>query len=217
MESSPSLWAVAVVQPPGESRLLVVERNGVVRPIGRNGRPGAAWLDIRGRVGADGLEQGLLGMAFAPDFAASGRVYVNYTNTRGDTRVVEFRTRSGARAVSTRTARVVLAQPQPFANHNGGALQFGPDRMLYVSLGDGGGQGVGQVGGVLLGDHLEGLGVEQAQAGHELGPVGGDGEDGGAFVHLAGAQDGPGVDAVDEQRAVGGGGGGEAGHTQAYH
>lgn len=133
--------AVAVVQAPGESRLLVVERNGVVRPIGRDGRPGAPWLDIRDRVGAEGLEQGLLGMAFAPDFATSGRVYVDYTNRRGDTRVVEFRTRPGARRVPTGTARVVLAQPQPFANHNGGALQFGPDRMLYVSFGDGGSAG----------------------------------------------------------------------------
>lgn len=133
--------AVAVVQAPGESRLLVAERNGLVRPIGRDGRAGAPWLDIRDRVGADGLEQGLLGMAFPPDFATSGRVYVDYTNERGDTRVVEFRTRPGARRVSTRTARVVLAQSQPFANHNGGALQFGPDRMLYVSFGDGGGAG----------------------------------------------------------------------------
>ncbi len=131
--------ALGVVQAPGEQRLLVVERNGVVRPI-TAGRPGAAWLDIRDRVGSEGLEQGLLGLAFAPDFARSGRVYVNYTNRGGDTRVVEFRTRPGARRVSTRTARVVLAQRQPYTNHNGGALAFGPDGMLYVALGDGGGQ-----------------------------------------------------------------------------
>jgi glucose/arabinose dehydrogenase len=133
--------AVGVVQAPGESRLLVVERNGLVRPIGRGGRPGAPWLDIRSRVGADGLEQGLLGLAFAPDFARSGRFYVNFTNRSGDTRVVEFRTRPGARSVPVRTARTVLGVDQPFDNHNGGALQFGPDRMLYVALGDGGGQG----------------------------------------------------------------------------
>lgn len=133
--------AVAVVQAPGEARLLVVERRGVVRPIGRDGRPGAPWLDIRGRVGSEGMEQGLLGLAFAPDFRTSGRVYVNYTDRSGDTRVAEFRTRPGAARVSPRTARVVLAQDQPFDNHNGGALAFGPDRMLYVSLGDGGGAG----------------------------------------------------------------------------
>lgn len=130
--------ALGVVQAPGESRLLVVERGGTVRPIGRGGKPGAPWLDIRGRVGSEGLEQGLLGLAFAPDYATSGRLYVNYTNRRGDTRVVEFRSRPGARAVSTRTARVVLSQDQPYVNHNGGALAFGPDGMLYVALGDGG-------------------------------------------------------------------------------
>lgn len=130
--------ALGVVQAPGESRLLVVERTGVVRPIARAGTPGAPWLDLRDRVGSEGLEQGLLGLAFAPDYARSSRLYVNYTDRRGDTRVVEFRARPGSRAVSTRTARVVLRQAQPHANHNGGALAFGPDRMLYVSLGDGG-------------------------------------------------------------------------------
>jgi len=133
--------AVGVVQAPGEARLLVIERRGVVRPIRRDGRPGVPWLDIRDRVGAGGMEQGLLGLAFAPDFRTSGRLYVNHTNRAGDTRVVEFRTRPGATRVSTRTARVVLSQRQPQSNHNGGALAFGPDRMLYVSLGDGGGAG----------------------------------------------------------------------------
>lgn len=130
--------ALGVVQAPGESRLLVVERTGVVRPITRAGKPGPPWLDLRSRLTSDGLEQGLLGLAFAPDYARSGRFYVNYTDRRGDTRVVEFRARPGARSVNTRTARVVLRQAQPHANHNGGALAFGPDRMLYVSLGDGG-------------------------------------------------------------------------------
>ena len=133
--------ALGVVQAPGESRLLVVERTGVVRPIGRNGKPGAPWLDIRDRVGSEGLEQGLLGVAFPANFATSRRFYVNYTNRRGDTRVVEFRARPGARRVSTRTARVVLAQRQPYGNHNGGALPFGPDGMLYIALGDGGSGG----------------------------------------------------------------------------
>ncbi len=133
--------AVAVVQAPGESRLLVVERSGLIRPIDRSGRPGRPWLDIRDRVGAEGNEQGLLGIAFARDFIRTGRVYVDYTDRRGDTRVAEFRTRPGARSVSPRTARIVLTQRQPHANHNGGALAVGPDGMLYVSLGDGGGQG----------------------------------------------------------------------------
>jgi len=132
--------ALYVAQAPGEQRLLVVTQPGIIRPITTAGTPGRPWLDIRGRVGSAGVEQGLLGLAFAPDFVRSGRFYVNYTNTHGDTRVVEFRTRPNASRVNPRTARLVLAQPQPTPNHNGGNLQFGPDGMLYVGLGDGGPQ-----------------------------------------------------------------------------
>ncbi len=146
--------AVYVAQAPGEQRLLVVTQSGVVRPITAGGTPGPAWLDLRDRVGSAGIEQGLLGLAFAPDFATSGRLYVDYTNRRGDSRVVEFRTRPGARRVDTRTARVVLAQPQPYANHNGGNLQFGPDGMLYIGFGDGGGQNDPDGNGANLGTWL---------------------------------------------------------------
>lgn len=130
--------ALQVIQAPGESRLLVVERGGRVVPIGANGAVGSPWLDIRGRVGTEGMEQGLLGLAFAPDFATSGHFYVDYTDRSGNTRVVEFRTRPGAARVSTRSARLVLHQIQPDVNHNGGGVAFGPDGMLYVALGDGG-------------------------------------------------------------------------------
>ena len=132
--------ALYVAQAPGEQRLLVVSRTGVVRPITAKGTPGRAWLDIRDRVGSAGPEQGLLGLAFSPDFATSGRVYVDYTDRRGNTRVVEFRSRPGATRVNTRTARTVLTQRQPYSNHNGGNLQFGPDGLLYIGFGDGGGQ-----------------------------------------------------------------------------
>ena len=132
--------ALYVAQAPGEQRLLVVTQSGVIRPITSKGAPGRPWLDIRDRVGSDHIEQGLLGLAFAPDFATSGRFYVDYTNRDGDTRVVEFRTRPNAARVDRRTARVVLAQHQPYPNHNGGNLQFGPDGMLYIGFGDGGSQ-----------------------------------------------------------------------------
>jgi glucose/arabinose dehydrogenase len=133
--------AVGMAQAPGESRLLVIERKGTVRPIGANGRPGPPWLDLSDRVASRGMEQGLLGLAFAPDFTRSGRLYANYTDRSGDTRVVELRTRPGAGRVDVQTLRVVFRQAQPYENHNGGALAFGPDRMLYVALGDGGGAG----------------------------------------------------------------------------
>lgn len=132
--------ALGLVQAPGERRLLVVERRGTVRPI-VNGRPGPVWLDLHDRVGSEGMEQGLLDIAFAPDYARSGRVYVNYTGRDGDTRIVELRARPGAPRVDVRTARTVLTQAQPYDNHNGGAVAFGPDGMLYIGLGDGGASG----------------------------------------------------------------------------
>lgn len=132
--------ALGLVQAPGDDRLLVVERRGTVRPI-VDGRPGAPWLDLRDRVGSEGMEQGLLGLAFAPDYARSGRLYVNYTGRDGDTRVVEFTARPRAPRVDTSTARTVLTQAQPYDNHNGGAVALGSDGMLYVGLGDGGGAG----------------------------------------------------------------------------
>ena len=82
----------------------------------------------------------MLSLAFAPDYAASRRFYVDYTDAQGDTRVVEYRARSPERADPS-SARVVLAVDQPEANHNGGLVLFGPDRMLYVGMGDGGGAG----------------------------------------------------------------------------
>jgi glucose/arabinose dehydrogenase len=97
------------------------------------------FLDIRDKVSAGG-ERGLLSLAFAPDYASSGRFYVDYTDTNGDTRVVEYRRSSEDRA-DHGSARQVLFQQQPEANHNGGLLLFGPDDLLYVGLGDGGGAG----------------------------------------------------------------------------
>ena len=84
-------------------------------------------------------EQGLLSMAFAPDYRRSGRFYVDYTNTDGDTRVVEYRRSKGDETIADPgSAQVILRVQQPFANHNGGLVMFGPDRSLYVGLGDGG-------------------------------------------------------------------------------
>jgi glucose/arabinose dehydrogenase len=121
--------------------LYVVEQAGIVRVV-RNGRlqPGA-FLDLRDRVSTRELEQGLLGLAFHPRYASNGRLYVNFTNNAGDTRVVEFRANAARTAVNEGTGRVLLAVPQPYSNHNGGDLVFGRDGFLYVPLGDGGDRG----------------------------------------------------------------------------
>ena len=96
------------------------------------------FLDITDEI-VRGGEQGLLSMAFAPDYAESGKLYVDYTNLDGDTRVVEYTARDGV--VDESTKREVLAVDQPYPNHNGGLLKFGPDGYLYVGLGDGGSGG----------------------------------------------------------------------------
>jgi glucose/arabinose dehydrogenase len=107
----------------------------------QDGRPVAhPFLDLSNEVSCCG-EQGLLSMAFAPDYARSGRFYVDFTDRAGDTRVVEYTRSSDPLVADEGSRRVVLRVDQPFPNHNGGLVLFGPDRLLYVGLGDGGGQG----------------------------------------------------------------------------
>jgi glucose/arabinose dehydrogenase len=137
----------------------VVEQTGRIRVVKRGKVKSKPFLDLSSQVSCCG-EQGLLSLAFAPDYASSRLLYVDYTNRQGDTRVVEYRAASADRADPS-SARVVLAVDQPEANHNGGLLVFGPDRLLYVGLGDGGGaddqhgaRGNGQNRGVLLGKIL---------------------------------------------------------------
>jgi glucose/arabinose dehydrogenase len=126
--------------PSEPERLYVVERAGRILIL-ENGQPRPEpFLDVTDRVLA-GDEQGLLSVAFHPDYEANGRLYVNYTNIDGDTRVVEYRANDERTAADPATARELLAVDQPFANHNGGQLAFGPDGLLYVGMGDGGGGG----------------------------------------------------------------------------
>jgi glucose/arabinose dehydrogenase len=128
----------AIVSTPAEPRrLYVVEQVGRIRYL-VNGRLRGTFLDIRGRV-ASGGERGLLSVAFSPAYATNHRFYVNYTDLNGNTRVVEYRSRKGKAIRSS--GRQILFVRQPYANHNGGELQFGPDKLLYVGMGDGGSAG----------------------------------------------------------------------------
>ena len=138
---------VHVAVAPGASRLLfVVERPGRIRVLRDHVKLSRPFLDIADIVlglpdaGAGG-EEGLLSVAFAPDYAASGRLYVCFTNRDGNVEVDEFRRMAGSSTQADRTTRRrVLVIPHPTAgNHNGGQLAFGPDGYLYISVGDGGG------------------------------------------------------------------------------
>jgi glucose/arabinose dehydrogenase len=128
----------AIASTPSEpQRLYAVEQVGRIRYI-VNGRVGGTFLDIRDRV-LSGGEQGLLSVAFSPGYAKNHRFYVDYTDKNGNTRVVEFRSRNGVGVKST--ARQLLFVKQPYANHNGGELQFDRNGFLYVGMGDGGAAG----------------------------------------------------------------------------
>ncbi|HEV8148689.1 MAG TPA: PQQ-dependent sugar dehydrogenase [Gemmatimonadales bacterium] len=140
--------------PPGDnSRLFVVEKTGRIRLIKNGSLLPAAFLDLSSKVSSGG-EQGLLGLAFHPGYAGNGRFVVNYTNTSGDTRVSVFRVSANPDVADAASEQVILSVDQPFANHNGGMVAFGPDGKLYIGMGDGGSggdpQGNGQNRNTLL-------------------------------------------------------------------
>ena len=126
---------------PGErARVFIVEQQGRIRVVLRGRLLAAPFLDIRRLVTAGG-EQGLLSVAFHPRYAQNRRFFVNYTDRNGDTRVVQYRANRAGTAALPTTARRLLFVNQPYPNHNGGQLAFGPDRRLYVGMGDGGSGG----------------------------------------------------------------------------
>ena len=134
-----------VADPTDRTVHFVVEQRGRIRAVRNGAIQSPDFLDIQSSISSGG-ERGLLGLAFAPDYGASGRFYVNFTNTAGDTVVARFR-RSSNPLVADPSSRFDLRWngaggpaliEQPFANHNGGHLAFGPDGFLYVGLGDGG-------------------------------------------------------------------------------
>ena len=125
----------------GSGRLFVVNKPGTIEIIANGVKSASPYLDITDRVGSDGSEQGLLGLAFAPDYARSGLFYVDYTDRDGNTVVSRFTVTSDANVADPKGEQIILQQNQPYPNHNGGDLVFGPDGLLYIGLGDGGSQG----------------------------------------------------------------------------
>jgi glucose/arabinose dehydrogenase len=130
---------VHVAQPPADPhRLYVSERQGRVRLIRDGQLLARPFLDLSRSVSTTG-ERGLFSIAFAPDFARSRLFYVSYAERRGDLVVREFRADATGERVLPHSGRAVLRQSHPESNHNGGLVEFGPDGLLYVGWGDGGG------------------------------------------------------------------------------
>ena len=159
-----------VTSPPGDTRrLIIVEQGGKIKVM-RGGKVlSTPFLDVTSKV-VSGGEQGLLGLAFAPDYAQSGLFYVYYTDNNGDERLIEYHRRS-ADVADAGSARQVLFTPDEESNHNGGMLAFGPDELLYIGTGDGGGggdqhgaHGNAQNLGVLLGKILR---IDPRQSGSQ--------------------------------------------------
>jgi glucose/arabinose dehydrogenase len=130
---------VYVAQPPGSNDLYVVEREGTVRIV-RSGGGTSTALDITDQVTADGQEQGLLSVAFPPDFQSSRLAYAYYTGNDQDQHIVEYRVADDG-TFEPDSQREVLHMEDFASNHNGGLLLFGPDGQLYIGTGDGGSEG----------------------------------------------------------------------------
>lgn len=137
----------------GSNRLFVVEQGGRVLIFEGGRLLGPAFLDLSSEIGSGG-EQGLLGLAFHPEFAENGFFFVNYTDRRGDTVVSRFSVSGDPNRADGGSEVEVLSFRQPFSNHNGGHLAFGPDNYLYIASGDGGGGGDPQNNGQDLGNLL---------------------------------------------------------------
>ncbi|HEX9019466.1 MAG TPA: PQQ-dependent sugar dehydrogenase, partial [Anaerolineaceae bacterium] len=128
--------------PGGSGSFLALSQPGVILIYQKNQALAAPFLDLTSKVGSNGNEQGLLGIALHPQFQKNGYFYINYTDKDGNTVIARFQvSASNPNQADPGSEKVLLRVNQPFANHNGGSMVFGPDGYLYMGLGDGGSQG----------------------------------------------------------------------------
>ncbi len=124
----------------GDSRLFVVQQGGLIKIVNANGTTNATpFLNLSSIISTGG-ERGLLGLAFHPNYATNGFFFVNYTNTAGNTVIARYSVSANPNVAST-TGTILMTITQPFSNHNGGSIKFGPDGYLYIGMGDGGSGG----------------------------------------------------------------------------
>jgi len=138
----------------GSGRLLVLEQPGRIRVYQNGAILDRPFLDITSRVGSSGNEQGLLGIALHPKYLSNGFFYVNYTDVNGNTVIARFKVTSDPNVADPGSEKDLLHVQQPFPNHNGGSMVFGPDGLLYMGLGDGGSQGDPHLNGQSLNTYL---------------------------------------------------------------
>jgi glucose/arabinose dehydrogenase len=133
---------VYVCQPPGDNdRLFVLEQKGIIKIIKNGKTVRKPYADLRNKVHnpiTPGDERGLLGLAFHANYQNNGFVYINYSDKNDHTIVSRFRVASDPDRLDTKSEKVLIKLKQPFSNHNGGHMEFGPDGYLYISVGDGG-------------------------------------------------------------------------------
>lgn len=161
--------------PDNSNRIFVVEQAGVITVFANDKTASTrkTFLDIREQVDDQGNEEGLLGLAFHPDYKTNGYFYVNYTaSDRNRTVVSRFKVSSDPDKADVSSENEILSFRQPYSNHNGGQVSFGPDGFLYIAVGDGGSggdpQGNGQNRATLLGSILR-IDVDRQEGGNQYG------------------------------------------------
>ncbi len=125
-----------------DSRLFVVQRGGLIRILNANGTKNTIpFLNVSGLISTSGGEEGLLGLAFHPNYKNNRLFYLNYTNTSGNTVIAQYSVNALDSNVADTNGRIIMTIYQPFDNHNGGTIKFGSDGYLYIGMGDGGSGG----------------------------------------------------------------------------
>lgn len=132
---------VGIEHPANDSRLFIVEQNGLIRILNTNGTVNTNPFTNLSTIISTGGERGLLGLAFHPNYATNGFFFVNYTNLAGNTVVARYSVSASNPNIASGSGTILMTITQPFSNHNGGCLRFGPDGYLYIGMGDGGSGG----------------------------------------------------------------------------